>query len=230
MAEIVAAPRRGSGLTPESDTYRALLQAARNVIRERGYARATVEDIRRAAGVSRATFYFYFQDKRQILLRLLSDTTQEYVDLSKRKYPHRDAYGRIVQTHVEYFAHFSRDADLMAAVNVLASHDPAFAEGVEDVRRGYRSRVQRHIERLIDGGRIPATDSGMLSLILIGMVEKFTAEFFRIYRTEDDIKSNIAAAIAVLSQTWYRALYAEEPPASFPYDDLLSEVEIHGVS
>ena len=230
MAEIVAAPRRGAGLTPDNETYRALLQAARNVIRERGYAHATVEDIRRAAGVSRATFYFYFQDKRQILLRLLGDTTQEYVDLSKRKYPHRDAYGRIVQTHVEYFAHFSRDADLMEASNVLASHDPAFREGVEDVRRGYRSRVQRHIERLIAEGRIPVTDAGMLSLILIGMVEKFTGEFFRRYRTEDEIKSNIVTAIAVLSQTWYRALYAEEPPASFPYEELLSEVEILGVA
>ena len=64
----------------------------------------------------------------------------------------------------------------------------------------------------------------MLSLILIGMVEKFTGEFFRRYRTEDEIKSNIVTAIAVLSQTWYRALYAEEPPASFPYEELLSVV------
>lgn len=229
MAEPSVTTRRENGSTPDTDTYRALLRAAREVIRTRGYTRATVDEIRRAAGVSRATFYFYFQDKRQILIRLLNDTTQQYIDLYKRKYPGTDDYSRIVLTHIEYFAHFSRDVGIMRAVGVLASHDDAFREMVEVVRRGYRSRVQRQIARLIDSGVIRPTNTEVLALVLVGMVEQFTDDFFRLHRTEEEVRAHIAEAIQVLSETWYRALYVQEPPRPFPYAELLREVDVHGV-
>jgi AcrR family transcriptional regulator len=228
VTDSFIAPRRDNGSTPDSDTYRTLLRAAREVIRERGYNRATVEDIRRAAGVSRATFYFYFQDKRQVLVRLLSETTQQYIVLYKKRYSYTDDYSRIVLTHIEYFAHFARDSDIMIAAGSVASHDPAFREKVEEVRRGFRQRVERRIARLIANGTIPATNIEMLALILIGMVEHFTDEFFRRNTTDELVRANIAEAIRVLSETWYRALFVQEPPKAFPYEDFLREVDFHG--
>src|SRR5690348_15815130 len=59
MTTNTGAPRRANGSTPEGDTYRAILTAARDVFRSQGFNEATVEDLRRAAGISRATFYFY---------------------------------------------------------------------------------------------------------------------------------------------------------------------------
>lgn len=48
-----------------------ILKAARDVYARVGYARATVEDIVKEAGVARGTFYLYFDDKRGTLEELI---------------------------------------------------------------------------------------------------------------------------------------------------------------
>src|SRR6476646_10248225 len=48
-------------------TKRSLVQAAMALWRANGYARTTVADICRAAGVSKALFYFYFPRKEDVL-------------------------------------------------------------------------------------------------------------------------------------------------------------------
>src|ERR1700752_906097 len=52
------------------ETKRALVQAALALWRSNGYAKTTVADICRAAGVSRALFYFYFPAKEDVLFEV----------------------------------------------------------------------------------------------------------------------------------------------------------------
>lgn len=52
------------------ETKRGLVQAAIALWRTNGYARTTVADICRAAGVSRALFYFYFPAKEDVLFEV----------------------------------------------------------------------------------------------------------------------------------------------------------------
>lgn len=49
------------------------MAAARTIFSERGYHETTVEDITRAAGVAKGTFYLYFQEKREIFLAIIRD-------------------------------------------------------------------------------------------------------------------------------------------------------------
>lgn len=69
--EIVSADRsqrRASYQRARSrETKRSLVQAAMALWRTNGYASTTVADICRAAGVSKALFYFYFPRKEDIL-------------------------------------------------------------------------------------------------------------------------------------------------------------------
>jgi AcrR family transcriptional regulator len=52
------------------ETKRSLVQAAMALWRTKGYAKTTVADICRAAGVSRALFYFYFPAKEDVLFEV----------------------------------------------------------------------------------------------------------------------------------------------------------------
>lgn len=52
------------------ETKRSLVQAALALWRAHGYARTTVADICRAAGVSKALFYFYFPRKEDVLFEV----------------------------------------------------------------------------------------------------------------------------------------------------------------
>jgi AcrR family transcriptional regulator len=77
MAEIAKAAvadkgqRRASFQQARShETKRSLVQAAMALWRANGYARTTVADICRAAGVSKALFYFYFPRKEDVLFEV----------------------------------------------------------------------------------------------------------------------------------------------------------------
>src|SRR4029077_19821284 len=77
MTEIAKAPvadqgqRRASLQQARShETKHSLVQAAMALWRANGYARTTVADICRGAGVSKALFYFYFPRKEDVLFEV----------------------------------------------------------------------------------------------------------------------------------------------------------------
>ncbi len=53
-------------------THRALLQAADQLFREKGFDTATVEEIAHAADVAKGTFFNYFETKETLLIHLLA--------------------------------------------------------------------------------------------------------------------------------------------------------------
>lgn len=61
MATSTATPAKTSGKTK-------LLEAALTVIRTKGYGAATVDEICRAAGVSKGSFFHYFADKEALAI------------------------------------------------------------------------------------------------------------------------------------------------------------------
>ena len=58
-------------------TRRHLLAAARRVLAERGYAKATIDDVSREAGCSKGAYYFHFASKEEILLALVDDWVRD---------------------------------------------------------------------------------------------------------------------------------------------------------
>src|SRR6059036_3930333 len=69
-----------------------LVQAAQAVFAQRGYHAATVDDITRAAGVAKGTFYLYFREKREIyyevirgFLQLIKDIGRSVTDAAARQ-------------------------------------------------------------------------------------------------------------------------------------------------
>ncbi|MBN1992505.1 MAG: TetR/AcrR family transcriptional regulator [Anaerolineae bacterium] len=56
-----------------------ILQAAAEVFREKGYGRATTKEIADAADVSEGTLYNYFNNKRELLIGLVQDFTNETI-------------------------------------------------------------------------------------------------------------------------------------------------------
>ena len=53
-------------------THQKLVDAARDVFSEKGFAAATIEDVVNAAGASRGTFYLYFKTKSDLVKEMLN--------------------------------------------------------------------------------------------------------------------------------------------------------------
>src|SRR5258708_34655175 len=69
------------------ETKRSLVQAATALWRTNGYARTTGADICRAAGVSKALFYFYFPRKEDVLFEVAVLSTDAAHSFSAQMLP-----------------------------------------------------------------------------------------------------------------------------------------------
>src|ERR1700760_4110298 len=95
-------PRR-SALSQERsrDTRRKLIRTALEIWNERGFETAfeatTAEEIARAAGVSKGTFYFHFAHKEDILLEMPWATAEIMIDEAE----HAMGFGEVTSDIVE---------------------------------------------------------------------------------------------------------------------------------
>ena len=82
------------------ETRRRVYLAALDIFRRDGVAPARIDDISRAAGVSRASFYFHFPTKEHVLVQLIQESTQRAADRVESlppKAPLEDVLGATAQ-------------------------------------------------------------------------------------------------------------------------------------
>jgi AcrR family transcriptional regulator len=137
MAEIARASAADQGQRRASfqqarshETKRSLVQAAMALWRANGYARTTVADICRAAGVSKALFYFYFPRKEDVLFEVgvLSTDAIHGVAIKMLAKPY-DVPGVIT-------------AVLTSLENTMRSNPPELI--IEAILEGYRQALAGH--------------------------------------------------------------------------------------
>jgi AcrR family transcriptional regulator len=123
-------------------TKRDLVQAAMALWRTNGYAKTTVADICRAAGVSRALFYFYFPAKEDVLFEvglLSTRAAQKTVgELLKRDYDVAAVIGQALRSLERSMARNPRDLI------------------IETILEGYRQE-----QRVLAGDRPDGIDADM---------------------------------------------------------------------
>ncbi|MFH8766367.1 TetR/AcrR family transcriptional regulator [Streptomyces althioticus] len=94
------------------------------------YTELSVEQIAQAAGISRSTFYLYFRDKVDVLLRLSGSLRSESYAIAAAWRPTGDDGGLdgLTRTYERILQHYRKYAALLAAINEVAAYDPAVRE------------------------------------------------------------------------------------------------------
>ncbi|MGV9800352.1 TetR/AcrR family transcriptional regulator [Mycobacterium sp. NPDC003449] len=118
------------------ETKRGLVQAAMALWRTNGYAKTTVADICRAAGVSRALFYFYFPAKEDVLFEVGLLST-------------RSAQKRVQSLLTEGYQVMAVVTEALRSLERSMAHNPPDLI-VETILEGYR-----HEHRILTGGADP---------------------------------------------------------------------------
>lgn len=91
-------PRRPKPSPKQSDVRTRLLEAARDTIRSQGYADTTVDDLCRAAGVTKGAFFHHFDSKQALgvaAAKFWSETTAAFFAAAPYHAP-RDALARVL--------------------------------------------------------------------------------------------------------------------------------------
>lgn len=171
------APRRGDGPRRSETARQAVLNAADDLLVERGFAAVTVEGIAARAGVAKQTIYRWWKSKVDILLDNLiedADTALAWPVLDSAQ--NQDPVDDLVRQVSRIVAFLDREpaGQVMRSLVGHAQHDPDAARRLRD------SFLLPQRERDLAGLRAvlirlacpPASDDGLASLLdqLLGPV------------------------------------------------------------
>jgi TetR/AcrR family transcriptional regulator, ethionamide resistance regulator len=170
------------------------------------FTELSVDRLATEAGISRATFYIYFEDKRQLLLQLtrqvfaeLAEAANLWWDVAERRDP--DDARRAVR---QIIATYRRHQTVVIAVSELASYDPVVAENYRSILDGISANGKAALERAIAAGATAPSHTWETASALTWMVERMCNQMVRYAPPEDD-----AAIAEVLAEIAWRAWYLE---------------------
>jgi TetR/AcrR family transcriptional regulator, ethionamide resistance regulator len=193
-----------ANLTPKRAAVQAaVLQATEDLLRDgASYADLNIERIARRAGISRTAFYFYFRDKREVLMRLSAN-------LSERLYREADVWfsgigdpaGEMRRALSSVAAVYREQGVLVRAIVEVSAYD-------DEVARFWRALVERFIDATrtrIDSereaGRSRAVPSQATAFALCWMTER--AFYQQLVQEQPDVRDLVDA----LGGIWMRVVY-----------------------
>jgi AcrR family transcriptional regulator len=155
------------------DTKKKILEAARSVFVEQGYAQASMRLIARAAGISVGGLYLYFRNKEDLYLtfmqdwmKKLNDTTQNA--LEKIDDP-IDAIRAFIMISID-FARWNRE------IIILQGRELGFNFGVDRKREFFRERrrlIADIVRKGIESGAFHECDANEAANVIFNMLRGF---------------------------------------------------------
>ena len=138
------------------------------------YADLNIERIATRAGISRTAFYFYFRDKRELLLRLTEDVTDELyrqgdIWFSGAGEPTAEVAEALQKIGALYREH---GAVLRAIVQAAATDDEVAVFWHAILDRFVDATARRIDELRSDGGTVVAEDARATAFALCWMIER----------------------------------------------------------
>ena len=203
-AAPATAKAQAQALQPRNATEDAILAAARDALAEVPYDELRMDVIARRAFVSRTTVYFYFENKRAVVDRLIHSA---FADMREAASPYLDGAGeprlelRLALTRVIGVVNANEDV-LILATRLFGQGDHMPAEWEPYISRfvtDATGRIKRDQERGIAPNDI---DAGISAQALCAMVERHVSM--------DIIRGGrqITESVRVLSELWWRAVYS----------------------
>ncbi|CAM4459736.1 HTH-type transcriptional regulator EthR [Mycobacterium basiliense] len=192
---------------------RRLLEATERLMLDgASFTELSVDRLATAAGISRASFYIYFEDKGHLLRRLagqvfgeLATGAQRWWDVASRHNP-----GDIRTAMRTVIASYRRHQPVLVALNEMAGYDPATAQTYRQILTAISQRLARVIKDGQADGSIrselsPTTTANALTW----MVERSCQQ--NLPASPPDFDAELAAT---LSEIVWGALYLRPASAS----------------
>jgi TetR/AcrR family transcriptional regulator, ethionamide resistance regulator len=173
MKVMATLSERSRTVNARKVNQQALLDATVALLEEgTPYAEIGIEQIVRRAGLSKPTFYSYFEDKRALVLHL-GKSLEEDIDaitgpwLSFADVSLRDTLANVL-------AHYTRHRGIVAALTEAATYDADVAA----FWRGYHDRIRPNTERRIAAGHPHLTEGAVAAraYTLVWMTERSLTE------------------------------------------------------
>ncbi|HXL95191.1 MAG TPA: helix-turn-helix domain-containing protein [Streptosporangiaceae bacterium] len=189
------------------NTRDRILDAAADVMRTRGFARATTKEIARAAGYSEPMIYKHFANKSRLFLAVLHERLEAFGPLAAEltrapgERPPRDWLVATAGAAIAFYLEsFPMSASMFADPDLLAAHRADMADAGAGPHRPVTA-VAAYLQAEQDRGRISAAaDCSAAADLLIGACFQyaFLCCFAGRQPTQGEIDTQAASAVGTL--------------------------------
>jgi AcrR family transcriptional regulator len=182
----------------------AVLQATEDLLSQGGsFADLKIERIAAGAGISRTAFYFYFRDKRELLMRLCEDVTSalyEEADAwfsgdSMTRSEVRDALMRVATLYDDH-------GPLLRAITEVSTYDEELAGFWRALLQRFADATSKRIDAEQQAGRAGEMAAVPTAFSLVWMTERSLYEHM-VQRGGQDLEALVDAMAGI----WTRAVY-----------------------
>ncbi|GAA1403861.1 TetR/AcrR family transcriptional regulator [Catellatospora coxensis] len=176
-----------------------------------GYTELGVQRIAAESGVARSTFYLYFADKTQLLLRLADTMSQTSFGIASAWRP-LAGLDALTATFGEVIATYRANAEILAAVHEASAYDPIVRDFWDSRLEPFRSNVRQVLAEELAAGRTPAdVHVEAATRLMIDGGDRF---LLRHVTTSEDNSDDAAAR--ELAATWWYGVFRRPSPGSEP--------------
>ncbi|MGI8622766.1 MAG: TetR/AcrR family transcriptional regulator, partial [Solirubrobacteraceae bacterium] len=189
--------------TPEV-AQREIVEAAESLLRERPYRELTVDEVMRRTGLSRPSFYVYFKDRHELVLRVLEHQQTDLLEVANRWYESIGGGPEVLREAMQgVVTVYGKHSPVARALADAAVEDP-------DVEAAYGALIQafvditaEHIDQEIAAGHLASLDAPETAKALAWMTERYLYHSFGPRRRVPPSR-----VITTLATLWTRALYS----------------------
>lgn len=188
---------------------RSLLDGAKKVFGEVGFAEARIVDITAAAGAASGSFYTYFASKEEIFIALLKELEDELRSPGPRaSHDHaEEPYEQIHRANLAYLKAYRENAGVMVVWEQVATLNAEVEALRHDASVRFAGRIEHAIVGWQEAGRVARSiDAAYAAVALTGMVSNFA---YRWCAQGDQYDLDTAAE--QLSRLWAGALGLPTP-------------------
>jgi AcrR family transcriptional regulator len=212
-------------------TKKLLELAAAQVLEEKGFPDMRVIDITNKAGVSEATFYTYYKDKREITLIVLSDfLAQSPLKKSISQIENCSAFDALVQMNRGWFGAYRANARLTYCLLQFGDQDPDFAHVLQ---KHHEDIFRLILNNVIQLQPVKPMENQVVRFLIFAqgaMMDEVARHLFVFPHPKslallDDLDMDFEQLVQALSVIWYRVLYpGERVPVPFPEESGIMEL------
>lgn len=171
MADAPSTPRR-------AQIQAAVLRATEELLADGApFAELNVEKIATAAGISRTAFYFYFRDKRELLMRLTADVSDALFEAAEVWIAGDGADGQDPNAELQaalgsVAALYAEHATLLRAIVEVSTYDEEVATFWRGIMQRFADASARRIEAEQAAGRATGVPPAETGFALVWMTER----------------------------------------------------------
>jgi AcrR family transcriptional regulator len=176
--------KKGKTLLPKDTAHRILIQAMK-IFLEKGYHGTSIDDITRAAGVTKGALYWHFKSKEDLLKKIVEEFEKRFLDglIQAVKDVRGDTQDKF-EKYFRYNAAFSYyNRELCVSFTTLAAELVGAHHGTETEFRRIYKKYQKFLSSLILQGKKERVfkkeiDPDLAALIIIAFHDGILIRWF----------------------------------------------------